>query len=139
MARLHFSTLNRSQKALLTIAGIGAVTAMVECAFGIVTLLHAPNPVYAAAGMDPVWGRGVEAGMMFVVAAIQCWLAWMSWGAVCDPKRLKLLSTTSAIIAALCVLALLGELTQGAVGLEDIAFIVPIFTCAAAFEAKRHC
>ena len=135
---IHWNTLPRAGKALVGISIIGGIVAMVECAFGIVALLSDPNPAYAAAGMDPAAGRAMEAVMFFVVAAVQLWLAWMGWGAVREPKRLKLLIVTGGIVTAFCVVALMGELAQGGLGLEDAAFIVPIFTLASAIDAKRH-
>lgn len=134
----HWSTLPRAGKALIGISIVGGIAAMVECAFGIVTLLQDPNPAYAAAGMDPAMGRGMEAAMFFAVAAVQLWLAWMGWGAVREPKRLKPLTVTGGIITVFCVLALLGEFAQGGLGIEDAAFIVPIFSFACALDAKRH-
>lgn len=135
---IHWSTLPRAAKSLIAISIVGGIVAMVECAFGIVTLLSDPNPSYAAAGLDPMASRAMEAALFFVVAVIQLWLAWMGWGAVREPKRLKPLTVTGGIVTVFCVLALLGELTQGGLGIEDAALIVPIFCFACALEAKRH-
>ncbi len=134
----HWSTLPRSGKALAAISAIGALTGMVECALGIVTLLHAPNPSYAAAGIDPATGRAMEAGIFFVAAAVQLVLAWLGWRALHEHRLFKPLAISSGIIAVFCVLALLGEFSQGGLGIEDAAFIVPIFTLACTVDAKRH-
>ena len=134
----HWSTLPRSGKALVGLSAVGVLTGMVECAFGIVTLLHDPNPSYAAAGLDPATGRAMEASMFFVVAAVQLVLAWLGWRSLHEHRLFKPLVITGGIIGAFCVLALLGELSQGGMGLEDAAFIVPIFTFACALDAKRH-
>lgn len=135
---IHWSTLPRAGKTLVGISIVGGIAAMVECAFGIVTLLSAPNPSYAASGMDPTAGRAMEATMFFVVAAVQLWLAWMGWRAVGEPKRFKPLVVTGGIVTVFCVIALMGELAQGGLGLEDAAFIVPTFCFASALDAKRH-
>ena len=134
---IHFSTLTSAQKSLLLISAIGAIAGMVECAFGIVTFLSDPNPAYAASGMDPAFGRALEGGMYLAVAVVQWWLAWMGWTALSDSKRLTPLVITGGIVSAFCVLALLGELGQGGISLEDLAFIVPIFTWASALTVKR--
>lgn len=135
---IHWNTLPRAGKALVAISIIGGIVAMVECAFGIVTLLQSPNPAYAAAGLDPAMGRTMEAGMFFVVAAVQLLLAWLGWKSVREHRLFKPLTVTGGIVSAFCVLALLGEFAQGGVGIEDAAFIVPIFAFASALDAKRH-
>lgn len=135
---VHFSTLTRAERSLLIISAAGAVLGMVECALGIVALLQDPNPTYAASGMNPTLGRAMEAGMYLAVAIVQWWLAWMGWGALKNNARLKPLVITNGIIAAFCVLALLGELAQTGLSLEDLAFIVPIFSFASAWAVKRQ-
>ena len=135
---IHFSTLTRAERSLLIISVVGAIVGMVECALGIVALLQDPDPVYAASGMDPALGRAMEGGMYLAIAIVQWWLAWMGWGALKNSARLKPLVITNGIVAAFCILALLGELSQTGLSLEDLAFIVPIFSFASALAVKRQ-